>query len=561
MGKSKLNAQSVERNPSKRRGKEIEQQHSEQEDELEREIEQMIDEGLRDTSGSEDEVPTQRVAKTKEKVKRAAPVKQRNRSANPTKPQLLNHLKNGVTWAPTRFPSASFLKKTGLYDGVFQLLEHMGMEALIKMEAQPLYEEASCHFLSSLEVIYHRGQHEENGRGTIQFKVKGKQYRLTFREIAEIMGFIDARYDYLPTGYGVQDNVWHLITGNCAHNPQKNKNSTIRNPIIRYVHRILGNTIFARRESGNVLDDELILIGMGLQHLVGKDEIYHDEEDIFEDFGTVGYFVKRLNYYRGWAWTTTDKTPQLNIGGLITPLLKAAGVPLDDDPKGPQGPVYMDGIYMKKNKFISGMFENRYVYSFHVDNHGAELLLPNTSLCRINTTASLAFHVPQEIQLGPHGPLDPVHTKQAKSVRKSAASSSTTAFPIHTAASSGSQAAPDVVEEEAPDLDDPSRYYFQPHTGALPRGALRDAHEYIGKLEGWNRLQDKSYNKLKAKYKALKKTVKKMGDFLVKAGIGGCTAEDFTVEGTSAPLPRRKSYHGKEAASNDEEDEEATASD
>ncbi|KAJ4911399.1 Uncharacterized protein Rs2_06020 [Raphanus sativus] len=55
-----------------------------------------------------------------------------------------------------------------------------------------------------------------------------------------------------------------------------------------------------------------------------------------------------------------------------------------------------------------------------------------------------------------------------------------------------------------------------PTTGVLPHGALRDAHEHIGRLQRWNKAQDRTIEKLKTKCKALSKTVKQQAKFTSK---------------------------------------------
>ncbi|KAF3501165.1 hypothetical protein F2Q69_00041857 [Brassica cretica] len=51
----------------------------------------------------------------------------------------------------------------------------------------------------------------------------------------------------------------------------------------------------------------------------------------------------------------------------------------------------------------------------------------------------------------------------------------------------------------------PPRYYFKPHDGVLPLGALCDAHDHISRLQRWNKAQDRTIEKLKDKCKALSK--------------------------------------------------------
>ncbi|KAG5373866.1 hypothetical protein IGI04_042815, partial [Brassica rapa subsp. trilocularis] len=106
-------------------------------------------------------------------------------------------------------------------------------------------------------------------------------------------------------------------------------------------------------------------------------------------------------------------------------------------------------------------------------------------------------------------------------------------------------------DENASDLEHiygPPRYYFKPHDGVLPPGALRDAHDHIGRLQRWNKAQDRTIEKLKDKCKALSKTVKKqaktsakfmkkVADVLTRGGIAGCSSADFAFANTSNPQP------------------------
>ncbi|KAF3547672.1 hypothetical protein DY000_02009422 [Brassica cretica] len=94
----------------------------------------------------------------------------------------------------------------------------------------------------------------------------------------------------------------------------------------------------------------------------------------------------------------------------------------------------------------------------------------------------------------------------------------------------------------------PPRYYFKPYAGVLPPGALRDAHEHIGRLQIWNKAQEMTIEKLKDKCKTLSKTVKKqaktsakfmkkVADVLTRGGIAGCSSADFAFANTSVPQP------------------------
>uniref|UniRef100_A0A0D3DKW7 Uncharacterized protein n=1 Tax=Brassica oleracea var. oleracea TaxID=109376 RepID=A0A0D3DKW7_BRAOL len=102
--------------------------------------------------------------------------------------------------------------------------------------------------------------------------------------------------------------------------------------------------------------------------------------------------------------------------------------------------------------------------------------------------------------------------------------------------------------EESVPIYGPPRYYFKPHDGVLPPGALRDAHDHISRVQRCNKAQDRTIEKLKDKCKALSKTVKKqaktsakfmkkVADVLTRGGIAGCSSADFAFANTSVPQP------------------------
>ncbi|KAF3500767.1 hypothetical protein F2Q69_00040809 [Brassica cretica] len=94
----------------------------------------------------------------------------------------------------------------------------------------------------------------------------------------------------------------------------------------------------------------------------------------------------------------------------------------------------------------------------------------------------------------------------------------------------------------------PGTFSKQRHLCFLPPGALRDAHDHIGRLQRWNKADDRTIEKLKDKCKALSKTVKnqaktsakfmkKVADVLTRGGIAGCSSADFAFANTSVPQP------------------------
>ncbi|KAF2542866.1 hypothetical protein F2Q68_00029491 [Brassica cretica] len=485
--------------------------------------------------GEEEPAPSKKAKMSKEK----GIAVERDRSKTPTVEELYQHLAKGVSWVPTRFADTKIMEELGIERDVRTMLQHMKMESLYSM-AYPTYVEPSCQFLATLEATFHEVEHVRQVWGKIKFKVNGKTHFMSFKDIGAMMGVEDnedptlPRFNKLPTG------VWRVISGN-SHATGHDKNSTIRHPAVRYLHRILVHTLYPRKEPETVNEEELRLLYRAVRDNVTPEQLEEFEEiddmtfpttNIFEDFRMVGPFVERLMYYKDWVWTTTDSSPQLGIGGLITPLLIANGVNLGSDPKGPS---FIDAPYLRIATYIGGRHYEKVVYTYYHKRKMVELLLPNRELTKIEKPGVIHFNIAELEFFGPHGPIDHVTAprKRRGGVRGSVRAGTS-------AATQGESATP---------IYGPPRYHFTQRSTALPRGPLCESHEHIDNLQRWNKAQDRTIFKLKTKYKELKKTVKrqaeasaqfmkKVADLLVRGGVGRCSSEDFVTRDTSVPQPQ-----------------------
>ena len=464
---------------------------------------------------------------------------ERDRSKTPTVEELHHHLVKGVSWVPTRFADPKMMEELGIENDVRTMLQHMKMESFYSM-AYPTYEEPSSQFLATLEASFYEANHVRQGWGKIKFKVNGRTYFMSFKEIGAMMGLEDNEDQTLPRFKKLPTGVWRVISGN-QHATGHDKNSAIRHPAVRYLHRILVHTLYPRKEPGTVNEEELRLLYRAVRDNVTPEQLEEFEEtdkmkfpttDIFERFGMVGLFVERLMYYKDWVWTTADSSPQLGIGGMITPLLIANGVNLGNDPK---GPAFIDAPYLRIATYISGRYQEKVVYTYFRKGKMAKLLLPNRRLTNIERPGITHFDIDESELFGPLGPIDPVTVPKR---RRGGARGN-----VMTGTSDATQ------EGFATPLYGPPRYHFTQSSTALPHGPLREAHEHIDKLQRWNKAQDRTIFKLKTKYKELKKTVKKqaeasaqfmkkVADLLVRGGIGGCSSEDFVTRDTSVPQPQ-----------------------
>ncbi|KAL0825429.1 hypothetical protein Bca101_049106 [Brassica carinata] len=388
--------------------------------------------------------------------------------------ELYHHLLNVVTWTPTRFADLDLLKEVGLDSDIEAMLGHLKMPKLLTM-AYPAYRDVSCQFLSSLEVTYHDAPHVRQGWGKIKFKVNGREYNMNFKDIRRVMGFQDLADYSLPKCENLPTQLWKLITGN-KHSTGADKNSHIRHPSVRYLHRMLVHAFYPRKQAGNVTEEDMRLLCPAIRPYAPPGTLPLPSNDIYASFGMVSFFVNHLEHYRDWAWYTTDSQPKVGIGGMITPLLQFLNVPLGKDATWPK---FIDGTYLRIATYFSGMYGKDYVYHYYLQGKPVEVLLPNQRLTSLERPGAISFNLSQEDFLGEHGSLGPIAAPRKRSV----------------------PTRHDFTEpprEEYVPIYGLPRYYFKPHDGVLPPGALRDAHDHIGRLQRWNKEQGTRQNNRKA---------------------------------------------------------------
>lgn len=305
-----------------------------------------------DDDSEEEPAPLKRARKSTGQEKK--PYANRDRTKKPTPEVFLDFLKRGIAWPPTRFGDTGLMEEIGIDDDIKAMLGNMNMSGFYSF-AHPTFKDLSAEFLASLVVTYHQSAHVRQGWGKITFKSKGKNHSIGFKDIGRILGLKDAADFHLPKLRGVprEDNipakVWTLLSGT-QHVTGADKSSSIRNPAVCYLHRMLVHVFFPRKEPGNVTEDDLGLLCQALQPFA-PEGIPFSVGELYKDFGMVGFFVARLEYYRDWAWPTGDSDPQIGIGGMITPLLQFVHADLRCDAA---GPTFLDATHMKVAQYFSG---------------------------------------------------------------------------------------------------------------------------------------------------------------------------------------------------------------
>ena len=122
-------------------------------------------------------------------------------------------------------------------------------------EPRPIYETLTLEFLSSFVYITPPGATNQLS-GLAKFHMFCIEHELPQSDIARLLGFCSDEGVHLrvPDNFGEEAfNLWHSLTNIRAGSYDHLNATHIHNPAIRYFHRILSNTIFARdRASSNI---------------------------------------------------------------------------------------------------------------------------------------------------------------------------------------------------------------------------------------------------------------------------------------------------------------------
>ncbi|CAA7045421.1 unnamed protein product [Microthlaspi erraticum] len=199
------------------------------------------------------------------------------------------------------------------------VLKNMHLAKLFSYHMES-YKELTCEFLASMR--YHMYEEDradlDQGLGWITFLAKGEKRMVTFRQLGDL--------------------VWV-------------KAAQIRSPVLRYVHKALANTFFARKATGTINEGELKFLDMGIKPLLSRTSDGKRIRGDRSDTGNLMPFLDHLLTYKITAYNTRhQRGRKLSIGGLITPILCAAGVNPTD--RRATEPGWMDIKFCKTNLLI-----------------------------------------------------------------------------------------------------------------------------------------------------------------------------------------------------------------
>ncbi|KAL1567127.1 hypothetical protein AAHA92_02643 [Salvia divinorum] len=167
-----------------------------------------------------------------------------------------------LTSQPSRYPSLAVTKGLGIQQCWNTLLQEGGLYHLFN-DKRPSYKVLIVEFLSTLELIY---SEQEEELEAIIFRLNNNEFSLTpveFNGIFKVCGDEDGAIWQEPEEFD-RDQFWQAIAlqedPSIRFNPSRAKISEIRNPILRYMHKVLLYLLFAHTEAGSVQTEELFVL-------------------------------------------------------------------------------------------------------------------------------------------------------------------------------------------------------------------------------------------------------------------------------------------------------------
>jgi len=247
------------------------------------------------------------------------------------------------------------------------------------------YEEETIQFLSTLQVELYQGMTfddlECEGLGFLRFSVYGHEYRLSIKRLEGLFGF--------PSGTGTKPkydreelkDLGITIGNSVPLNSSRSKSNQIRSPVIRYFQRSIANVLYSREIIGIVTNSDMEMIDMALKGTLRQTKNKMSLQGEINDTPLSILLLIHMCGYKRRAVSNNHKRARgaLCIGGVVTPILIACGVPITSDGLEPR---VMDIKHLHHFEFLEfAMLGEMHRFKFeHSTDKRANILLPSPRL-------------------------------------------------------------------------------------------------------------------------------------------------------------------------------------
>ncbi|KAK7299947.1 hypothetical protein RJT34_10778 [Clitoria ternatea] len=183
---------------------------------------------------------------------------------NPREVERYEQMRNYLFW-PARHIEATLLEKFNLTLPFTHYLARIGWERVSRIR-HPVYREPTIEFLATFSVIHGNDQTPVH----VSFQLNGRRYMMSLAEFnigldfetKESVQTLEYKNALQAKSCDFSDTqFWTELTGGGSqYNSRQSKSSSIRDPILRLMHRWIAHTIMARKESTGVVTRQDIFL-------------------------------------------------------------------------------------------------------------------------------------------------------------------------------------------------------------------------------------------------------------------------------------------------------------
>ncbi len=156
----------------------------------------------------------------------------------------------------TKWYSPYTAQELGMHDDIQEAFDNIGAGSLLSMNYNT-YPALTSEFLASFATNIHK----PNEEGYIRFHLGNESHTMPLARWNEVFGFPNPRASYRTKDLGVEQ-TWGLLTGQRLPDGAL-KIRDIASPLFKLILRILGNSIWARRENSRPNQKEVgVITGM-----------------------------------------------------------------------------------------------------------------------------------------------------------------------------------------------------------------------------------------------------------------------------------------------------------
>ncbi|CAA7016398.1 unnamed protein product [Microthlaspi erraticum] len=402
----------------------------------------------------------------------------------------------------------------------------------LMMNPLPAYQKETIEFLSTLRVNFYEPDEivpEGHGSGRFSFRINKRKYRMSFKELEDVFHF--EHKDGRETEPGTPQGRASSLLGNDRSwrvHASTAKSTHIRNPVLRYVHKALAHTIYARRDVTGVTEKELFFLNEGMKKVIHtlpdglrwsgtireqRGDVSSQELPQLQGVCSLSQQSAQGKQWSAELWRTHNADPH------------ELGITLEK----PVDPQAINIQYLRKSTYLA---VNPSADATTISSPIGSL---NTGLASFFLRTTLDLHHGQEnIDFEP-----PIETilEQGQEEEDYA----------HPGAAGEGESSGDV--ENLMDYKT-GEFHFKNHEIKGRKSAANTALESINTLKAWNQFQDKAI-------KSLLKTVKKMGKRIKQLTKGKSKSPSHDSDNT--PPIHLGSYHDDDVVEDSEEGDEGSS--